>query len=320
MIHTLAERWRTTVPGEVANVFLCDPTSGSLFVGDGDSVAYAALRLHRLDLSSGAHLAELRTRHQRVSALALHADHLYVATDSRLFELQGADLSIIRQWDRRLVQSAMQVVPDGATLAMANWLMPGVGIFDLDTGRIRRLPVGRQPLLVHHGGVIKVLAGFDGGMWTLDTQRGRLTQATATPPVTAIGAGAHRWAVLAGAAESVSGHSDNLVKRGSNRLTRLTGEPWTTTLSGPCSKVVCDDVNGVVWCIIDSNRAHRSGGLQAVSQTTGQAVTSFVAAPGQSFAHVDPTADLAFTLEPHRRIEGGRVVACTSTLVCYSLH
>jgi hypothetical protein len=34
MLVRLVERWRSSVPGEAANVFLCDPASGSVFVGD----------------------------------------------------------------------------------------------------------------------------------------------------------------------------------------------------------------------------------------------------------------------------------------------
>jgi hypothetical protein len=250
--------------------------------------------------------------------MTLHADHLYAATDSRLFELRPADLTVIRQWERRLLKYAMQMVPDGSRLAMANWLNPSIGIFDRNTERTRRLTVGRQPLLTYYGGVIKVLAGFDGGMWTLDTQRARLTQAKSTPAVTAVAAGAHLWAVLAGPAERLALRvADSSVKRGSDRIIRLTGEPWMTTLGGSCSRLVCDDMHDMLWCIID--RGSRAGGLQAVSQATGHVVRSYIAGPGRTFAHVDAGAGVAFTMEPDRVVAGNRIVSCTSTLTCYSI-
>lgn len=68
-IGRLPERWRATVPGITANVVLCDPASGSVFVSDGWAVnSSASLRVHRLDLATGRHLAEARTRHQVVHA------------------------------------------------------------------------------------------------------------------------------------------------------------------------------------------------------------------------------------------------------------
>jgi hypothetical protein len=59
--------------------------------------------------------------------------------------------------------------------------------------------------------------------------------------------------------------------------------------------------------------------LQALSQTTGQVVRKVVPAPGHSFAHVDAEARVALAMEPHRVVEGNRIVSSTSTLVCYSL-
>jgi hypothetical protein len=261
MADSSSERWRATVPGEAAQAFLCDPTPpASLFVGDGAFVAYAALRLHRFDLSTGVHLAEVRTRHQPVSGLAQHAGHLYVATDSRLFELESTDLSIVRQWERGLVRYTMQLLPARTTLAMANWRMPSIGLFDLNTGRTRRVNVGLQPLLVRHGGAIKVLAGFEGGMWTLDIVRIRLTDAERTPPVVAIASGTDLWGLLAGPAEHRGGTPSALVKRGSNEVLRLTGEPWSITLDGECSTLVCDDVSGVLWCVIRHGRGYSAAG------------------------------------------------------------
>jgi hypothetical protein len=107
----LTERWRTVVPGDVANVFRCNPAANSVYVSDGwGGTSYAALALHRLSLKSGERLATVRTRHQGVCSMVIHQNRLLVATDKRLLELDGSDLSTRRAWDRRLVHHAHELV------------------------------------------------------------------------------------------------------------------------------------------------------------------------------------------------------------------
>src|SRR5437899_8608162 len=90
----LRELWRTTIPGDKANVFLCDPSSGSLFASDGWGVEFASLRVHRLSLGTGEELASVRTRHQGVYALAVHQGRLVAATDCRIFDVAVLSLAL----------------------------------------------------------------------------------------------------------------------------------------------------------------------------------------------------------------------------------
>ena len=138
MPDSLAQLWRSTVPGVMGHAIACDPASHSIFVADGWGIAYAALRLHRLDIRTGEHLADLRTRHQAVSGMILGESYLYVATDARLFELRPADLSVVRQWERGLVRNTMHMLPAGSSVVMANWRSPTIGLLDLESGRTRR--------------------------------------------------------------------------------------------------------------------------------------------------------------------------------------
>ncbi len=84
MTTRLVERWRTKIEGGTANTFLVDLPSRSLYVSDGWGVAYPALRLHRLDLATGEPIVEMRTRHQGVSAMTVHAGYLYAGRTLRL--------------------------------------------------------------------------------------------------------------------------------------------------------------------------------------------------------------------------------------------
>ena len=306
MPDSLAQLWRSTVPGVMGNAIECDPASHSIFVADGWGIAYAALRLHRLDIRTGEHLADFRTRHQAVSGMILGGSYLYVATDARLFELRPADLSVVRQWERGLVRNTMHMLLAGSSVVMANWRSPTIGLLDLDSGRTRRVRVGLQPHLVRFGNVIRVIAGFDGGMWILDTERARMTDPSPTPPVTAIAAGAHLWGVVAGRAEGGQGQPPVWVKRGSNRLTRLTGDPWAAQLAGECSALISDDAQGVLWCVIKNGAE-----LVELSQTSGKVVASFGAGAGARFAHVDAAARVALTMTHN--------TSTAATLVCYAL-
>src|ERR1700683_1154501 len=99
----LPERWRRTIPGERDHRFFADQRSRALYVGDGGLMP-AALRLRRLDVDTGAELASTRTRGQLVFGMAFRGDRLFAASNSRLFELDSTGLSVIRQWDKRLVR------------------------------------------------------------------------------------------------------------------------------------------------------------------------------------------------------------------------
>ena len=277
-------------------------------------MAYAALRLHRLDLNTGAHLADVRTRHQMVTGTTVASGRLYAATESRLFELSPADLTITRQWERGLISNSTQLVAADAALVMANWRMATIGLFDIDTGRTRRLRTGLQPLITRFAGEIKVVAGFDGKMWTLDVERARLRNPASIPPVTAVATGEHLWAVLAGPPEGGQGQPPAWFKRGSNHIVRLSGDAWTAHLVGNCSALVCDDANGVLWCTLDRGKT-----LQAVSQLSGRMLRSFDLGDRRRFVHVDVTANVVFTLERSSVRDAGGNTAKASTLVCYSL-
>jgi hypothetical protein len=288
-----------------------------VFVSDGWNVPYGALRLHRLDLATGQHRAELRTRSQSVSGLAVDRGKLWVATDSRLLEVATRDLSIIRGYEKGLVAYTRQLIPVGGLLITADWLRPSIGIFDPDTGKTSRVKVGGQPILCMVHDAVRAVAGFDGGLWKVDPERRRLTDLQPTPPVSAVTAGRDLWAVLAGKPEGGQGEPPVWIRRGTHVVTKLTGSPQEARVGGPCDRIFADDRLGVVWCLVN-RRAH----LQAMSQTTGAVLGTFAPAAENHrdfFCHVDPGAGLAFALEAHRVTDHGYVRSSTSTLTCYAL-
>ncbi len=309
------ERWRSEVAGDTVNRLLVHEASGSVFIGDGWGVHYPALRLHRLDLATGAHLADVRTRHQGTSGLAISSGSLFAATDSRLFELALEDLSIRRQWDRGLVRFAMQLVPADSRLVAANWLMASIGIFDPSSGRNQRVRVGRQPLLMKHKGVVKVASGFDGGLATLDPERGRLVDRVPTLPIASADAGDDVWAIVAGPPQGGQGEPPVWTKEGTDTLVRLPGSEWRAHLPGPCDSVYCDDKRGLVWCRMKAPGRE----LVAVSQQDGRVLNAYLPPNGFKFHTLDPDAGVAFAMLEHHVIHGNRLVSSTSTCACLAM-
>ncbi len=307
----LEERWRTTIRGHMVRSILSDGPSDSLMVGDGWGISFSSLRLHRMDLGSGALLAEVRTRHQPVSALLRLGDHVYAGTDTRLFEMDPVDLSVVRQWDRGLVRFSKALAAAGDKIVAANWLAPTVGVFDRHTGRTRRLRVGRQPLIVEHEGEVKIVAGFDGGMWTLDVDRCRLTDMVPLPPVSRACSGRDIWAVLAG---PVRGAAEGSPSRGdTNALVRIAGDRWQVELDEICIAIACDEAANVVWCVLGTGDR-----LQAISQRSGRVVHEIRVEPWARFAHVDPVTRVAMTTED-RHPDDARPGDAAADLICYDL-
>lgn len=311
----LSERWRTTVPGFSAHCLRCDSAKRALLIGDGWGAAYASLALRMIDLNTGRDLQRCRTRYQQVSAIMLAGDRIYAATESRLFELD-LELSVLRQWERNLVRNTMQLVPTGDQLVAANWLMESIGIFDLRTGRVRRVRAGRQPLVFPHRGEVMVLAGFDGGLYILDCDRHRLTTCASTPPISAVAAGEEIWAVLAGPVEP--DHPTVPTRRGSERLLKVGDRGWTARLPDRCSAISCDDEAGTIWCLL-GGLGNRGGSLVQLSQADGRLLAMYSPPDNCAFVHVDPPAGVAFAVEGHTAVRAGRIVSATATLVCLEL-
>lgn len=107
----LPERWRAEIPGVVAHeVMVCSATN-SVYVSDGWHVPSPSSSVYRLDLRTGERLAARRTRHQGVGAFAMACGSVWVATDTRLFELDPHTLDVRREWNERLVRYAQQLLP-----------------------------------------------------------------------------------------------------------------------------------------------------------------------------------------------------------------
>jgi hypothetical protein len=302
----------------------------------------AALRLRRLDVDTGAELALTRTRGQLVFGMAFRGDRLFAASNSRLFELDSTGLSVIRQWDKRLVRWSTQVVVCDEVIVEAGWYAPYIGIVDLATGAVRRVKVGKQPLLFTHNGEVLVAAGFHGGVSTLDVEHASLHNLVKTFPMTAIAVGKEVWAVTGAQPQppNIVGappeYEPPLFRRGSDTITRLTGAPWSTRLDADCRRIWCDDARRVLWCLLEDQRPHAAARrVSAISQVDGAVLTEFEIEPSSveddwrkfgptSIVHLDPVLGIVLTSETYSRTLTQTpwipaVIGGEATLACYAL-
>ena len=291
----LEQRWTVSIPGQHVHAFAGDTASNSLVVGDGWGVPYSALRLHRFDAATGAETASIRTRHQPVNALLPLDGRLLAATDLRLFEVTLPDLRVTNVWERGLVRYAQQLAGNGECVVQANWLRPSIGVLDKATGAVRRVKAGAQPLLFDYQGQVRVVSALEGGMATLDVVAGRLVDRVPVPPVAAIAAGRDIWAIVAGPPQTsqVSPTAAPVdlpqFRRCTGEVVRLTGDPVSCTLGGPCRKLWCDDDQGLLWCFLEG----RPGDgvptrVCAVRQATGEVVAHYETETAQTYMERDP--------------------------------
>jgi hypothetical protein len=274
--------------------------------------------------------------------MAFRGDRLFAASNSRLFEFDSTALTVIRQWDKRLVRWSTQLVVSDEVVVEAGWYAPYIGIVDLATGGVRRVKVGKQPLLFTHNGEVQVAAGFHGGISTLDVEHASLHKLAKTFPMTAIAVGKEVWAVTGAQPQppNIVGappeYEPPLFRRGSDTITRLTGEPWSTRLDADCRRIWCDDVRGVLWCLLEDQRPHTAARrVSAVSQLDGAVLTEFGIEPSSvdddwrrfgpvGIAHLDPALGIVLTAETYSRTLiqskwGSGVIGGEATLACYSL-
>ena len=309
----MTEIWRASIPGHSAHTALADPSSKSLFVSDGWGVAYAALRLHRLDPETGENLAEVRTRQQHVAAMVAAGDSLFVATHSRLLRLRPEDLRLVEHWDKVLPSDSQQLVSIGGWLVAANRRKPVVGLFEADSATTVRLEVGLQPLVFVHGASARVAEGFAGGIRTLDLERRCLLGVEPGPPVAAVAAGSAIWAIGAGQAGDRTGAS-TWSKPGTDRLVMIGADggesPWSAWLPAPGQAVFCDDARGLVWCLVGPGGSN----LVAISQEERRLVRMFPAGAGRYWAYFDPVSGLAVAAESDTEGAGYRTAQSVSTL------
>jgi hypothetical protein len=141
-------RWSVKIPGRAAvRILGTDPECTSVYVADGWGVAYAALRLRRLDLATGEQLAAARLGNA-ARCITFYEDEVLAATDTKVFRLEPKSLETLGRWDSRVPRYADALIAWEGKLLMANWSAATVSLVELDSWTVRRLVIGDYPQLV----------------------------------------------------------------------------------------------------------------------------------------------------------------------------
>lgn len=176
-------RWKAWIPGDFPKLLGLDPAGSALYVTDGWGVAFPAIRLRRLDLHSGALLAEARLGNAARCTAVAHDELLFAATDTRLFALDPATLQVINRWDRQVPRYTDAMVCLDRMVLMRNAHRSSVAVFDLDAGLVGRRRVGTGSWLFARPAVgdVVICCGDEGTVWSFQPADGALTRLARTP-------------------------------------------------------------------------------------------------------------------------------------------
>lgn len=164
-------RWRCKVPGQgKVNVW----TDGkALYACSSWGVAYAAIRLRKFDITTGAELAFARLGSEVVCVhFPEDSTIVYATTEKKLFQLDRRDLQILRKWDTGVPNSTYAMLSTPVGLLMAHG--DSVSVFDLGTGKCkeRRRSLGARMALLPDDQHVLVFSAEAGNLWNYDPRSG----------------------------------------------------------------------------------------------------------------------------------------------------
>lgn len=174
------ELWTIALVGAGNQSFFGGRSANAVFVGDGDGVLYANLRLRAYSLTDGRERASVRTGTTARCMTIFPDGDLLVATDHRLHRLDPSTLAERQRWERGVPEFSDSIALVGNTCALANWQGPSVSLVDLATGRTQRRSWVALPRLIESPNRTYLLASGDGGLSTIDVDGGDRTDAFRT--------------------------------------------------------------------------------------------------------------------------------------------
>jgi hypothetical protein len=197
-----------------------DPEGQAAYVSDGWGVAYAALRLRKLDLATGVEMATARLGNQvRCVAFSMgQPGAVLAATDTKLFLLDRVSLAVIRRWDHRIPRYTDMMIWHDDQVLMANGRHHVLDIFDLTSGRVRRRPFGPYLRLFDKGDYALISSGGVGKIWRLPFNSMTPIEVVATPPFMDVAIDSHDNLWLAVGAQVVGRGSTNSPGQPTRRL------------------------------------------------------------------------------------------------------
>jgi hypothetical protein len=284
-----------------------DIEKGVLLQGDGWGVSFAALAIHRRDLTDGRLLASTRLRHQQARCSELQAETILVATDSRLFRLHRESLQVVHDWSTRVPRYTDAMVSEGHLVFMANWLRPIARVLDLDTGRTRGLRIGNGIAILDRVQPMLGMALHDGTIHEIDIVNARQRIVARTGPGRQALLFARRWLwVLDGRWETRQGVLQPPDASSTLSLWDLqSGQRLDDIrLEDPAIRIAGDVVLGELWAACQAPGVWvPPTRIVRIDARTGKAVDTFHGPARSQVAGLHPSEGLAFVTEYERSDE-----------------
>ena len=159
--------WRTTIAGVMGHSFSFDVPQQRLLMSDGFGVSFAALRLRALALDNGHEVASVKLGNAARAMAAGQDGSLLVATDKKLFQLAGADLSLQAKWTARIPSYSNHLLVDDRFVYFSGGA-PAVSALSLESSMVKRRVLPAQRVRIHKGisGKSAIVAVCeDGSIW-----------------------------------------------------------------------------------------------------------------------------------------------------------
>ncbi len=159
--------WRTSIAGVMGHSFWFDVPQQRLLMSDGFGVSFAALKLRALALDDGREVASTKLGNAARAMAAGQEGSLLVATDKKLFQLAGADLSLQAKWTARIPSYSNHLLVDDSYVYFSGGA-PAVSALSLESGTVKRRVLSAQRVRIHNGISGKsalVAVCEDGSIW-----------------------------------------------------------------------------------------------------------------------------------------------------------
>jgi hypothetical protein len=311
-------RWTIEVAGHNPCGFAVTPDHRSLVLSDGWGVAFRSLKLRRFDLGDGSLLAERRLGDAaRAVGFGPCGQQMIAAFDKRLRLIGVESLEELERWERRVPRHANAVVWRARQVLLRNGNHDTAFVFDLDTGRHRRLELG-EGFGLHELPDGRILAagvlGGEGAIWELGSLDDRPRRLATTPAMhsAAVDENGGIWIAPGQPSErSLDMEGEGLVRVGiamikSGRATRhllryASPEAEPEKVKVPRRTRIIKTGAGELWAAGEQALVHDEAAIERLRLSDGEWLEPLIAPRDHWIQHLDPAAGVAFSVGSYDR-------------------
>jgi len=284
-------RWTIEVPGDKPHGYAVTRNHDSLVLSDGWGVAFPSLTLRRFDVAEGSLLAERRLGDAaRAVGFGPGGEQMIAAFDKRLRLIDVESLEEVERWESRVPRHANAVVWRDRQVLLRNGNHDTAFVFDLDTGRHRRLELGKG-FGLHELPDGRILAegvlGGEGTVWELGSLDARPRRLATTPAM-------HSAAVDDSGGIWIAMNKSGRATRHLLRYASPGAEPEKVKV--PRRTRVIEAGRGELWAAGEQALVHDEATIERLRLSDGEWLDPLVAPRDHWIEQMDPAARVAFSV------------------------